>query len=318
MRGLSFVRGDEPTRRRCGERHDFVINRWLVWPSGCRRRFRRSRGQRGWLCGELRSDAAGCDPPGKFRAAAAMRLSSRPLPGFRGARGRRSRCDKLDASVLAVWRLARVLAWCGFAVAACGPSEIATISGGGSSSTGFDVVSSSESGTTFVETALDPDEQLCVDLCLGIAGSDCTRADETCFGWCMARLEYESDCPDELRTAIACETVESLDATCRAAAGCDAEYKALDFCRGTCSHGNSSGGGSSQTDCAWAVEDCYGHEFSTTCYTGDDDSLCVCFADDELLDTCNMGYGIKPFSGCEKLSIFTTCCRDLYEEVLFP
>ncbi len=213
-------------------------------------------------------------------------------------------------------KLVRLLGWCGGVIVGCGPSEIATLGGDGSTSTGPDEVASSDAGTTVDESVFGPDEQLCVDLCLSIAGSACARADETCFGWCMRRLEHAGACAEALQAVIACEAVQSLDATCRAPAGCEAEYKTWDFCRGTCSAGSGWASGS-QTTCAWSAEDCYGHELETTCYTGGENSACICFADDELLATCKMGYGIQPFSGCDALSIFTTCCRDLYEEVLF-
>lgn len=170
---------------------------------------------------------------------------------------------------------------------------------------------------------LTGDEQLCLDRCLSGNALGCNPpwAGEVCYTRCLNDLERADmeDCATEVRDAMACEATASD----RSIGSCESEecldeYKRHDLCRGYCSRlGGIPGSGSGQTQCTWRT-DCpaYGHDFEVECSVGND-STCDCLVDDEVVASCDHGGPMQAFSCDEDLHVFSTCCRDVFEGVLF-
>lgn len=191
---------------------------------------------------------------------------------------------------------------------------------------GADTAADDESGDENGDTGgdLTDDEQLCLDLCLSGNELGCSPpfAGEVCYTRCINSLASADmgDCATEFRDAMACEATASD----RSVGFCESEecldqYKRQDLCNGWCFRlGGIPGSGGSQTECSWRT-DCpaYGHDFEVACAVGDD-STCECLVDDEVIASCDHGGPLQAFScGDDDLHVFSTCCRDVFEGVLF-
>lgn len=239
------------------------------------------------------------------------------------------RCRRLVEPLLLAWVIA---------LTGCGPKS--SSDDGATQSSGDDPTSTSSAGTTEATTevttaattepvdpnACPPDGDLCRDYCLNLQAkeSDCSRADVTCFDWCMRGFYYSDlldGCGDEARAALLCladadyfDGVFSCEST-----QCTAEYLVEDVCRGWC--GNLSGNpfsGGSQSECNWGSDCSYGggHTIEMVCSLGDAPT-CSCWIDDAEVGTCALGIPLKSFDcGGEDFHVLKGCCNDFFLPVL--
>lgn len=222
----------------------------------------------------------------------------------------------------------------------CGPQVETPDDGGDGSTTVASTETTSSPGTTLPqpETSVGPgldstattsaddgaDAELCLEWCVNAEARGCAEGfhDEACYTRCLARLEMEaaSECEAESRAVLACEAQAGPPAelSCESLA-CEDEYKRDDLCVGYCFHlGGYPGSGGSPESCDWR-SDCYGHEFEAVCPVQDAAGLCSCFVDGRVVAECEVGESLAPFDcGLDEIHVFTSCCREAFEEVLFP
>ncbi|PCC75325.1 hypothetical protein SAMN02745121_03950 [Nannocystis exedens] len=217
------------------------------------------------------------------------------------------------------------------ALLACGPKSPGTTDGTttGTTTDGPTTTSTTAPTTTPTTTEGAPEhtrpsteQQLCIDLCLNLGERDpgCSRADYTCYEWCMAGFTYaEHECRDELRAARRCEAEATAfdDHWACESPECASVYAALDVCRGYCSHlGGVPSSGSSTQQCDWGSDCLDGHEYEMQCATGDA-PLCTCWIDNTKVGTCLLAGELEAFS-CGELDLFDGCCNEFFLPVLQP
>lgn len=178
------------------------------------------------------------------------------------------------------------------------------------------------SGSTSVGD--ENDQALCLAECLNANALGCTSpfAGELCYSRCIDDLQRaaEDGCLEQWRDIIACEgQASSLPEIYCESYECEDEYKRHDICLGRCGHlGGNPGGGSSQTECRWRGTSCYGHEFEVLCDVDTPEALCDCIVDERVVSQCEHGTPLAAFTCDDSIHIFTSCCLETFEEVLFP
>jgi hypothetical protein len=221
-----------------------------------------------------------------------------------------------------VWLVAVGTAACGPTQIDAGSDESGDATGAGAGTHGSDATSD-PSGDPLPgpgDSGFTEDEQRCIDLCTNLQGSDCGRADASCYTWCLARIgEWAPPgCESVESDVVACEAGHPIDAGCEATA-CDEVYRRADLCQGWCGHLDGSPySGASPEECNWGSS-CYGHEFEAVCTTTETaSSTCSCQVDGEEIDQCDPPAPIGSFECDEAVGVFTTCCGEAFTEVLLP
>lgn len=211
----------------------------------------------------------------------------------------------------------------------CGPGVASPSDDGVGSTTAASTEDGSTTGTTVGSgvdstTTTSADAELCLEWCLNAEARGCAEGfhDEACYTRCLQALESTegSGCGAEYRDVRMCEAQAGPPAepTCESLA-CEDEYKRHDLCTGYCFHlGGYPGSGGSPESCEWR-SDCYGHEFEAVCPVQDAAGLCSCFVDGRVVAECEVGESLAPFDcGLDAIHVFSSCCREAFEGVLFP
>jgi hypothetical protein len=226
----------------------------------------------------------------------------------------------------------------GLGALGCGPGIASTSDDGPSSTTAASTEAGSSQGSTgplpgttvgsavdsTATDSADADAELCLQWCLGADARGCSPpfTGETCYTRCLSILEGvdQGECGAEYRDVLVCEGQASPPAepSCEALE-CEEAYKRHDLCHGSCSHlGGIPGSGGSQTTCDWRGS-CYGHDFEVECPVQDAAGLCTCDVDGRIIAECEVGAALSPFEcGGDEIHVFTSCCQEAFEGVLFP